>query len=74
MCECTLIEARTHKPIEVPVMEEKFKFYIEFNGQKHELLNGVPIVGTIDYCAGFAIENMYDCSAGWMFVFGKKST
>ena len=71
MCECTIIGKRTQKPIEVPVLEEKFKFYIEFNGEKHELLDGIPVNGKIDYCAGFAIKEMHGCKKGWMLVFGE---
>lgn len=72
MCECSIIEKKTSKPIEVPVLQEKFKFYIEFQGKRHELLSEIPISGTIDYCSAYSIKKKHDCKSGWMIVFGKK--
>jgi hypothetical protein len=72
MCECAIISSKNHKPIEVPVLKEKFKFFIEFQGKKHELLSDIPIAGTIDYCAAFSIKQQYDCKSGWIIVVGEK--
>ena len=73
MCESKLIiDKKTTKPIEVPVMVEKFKFFIEFKGNKYELLSDFDLPGIINYAALHSLDDKFGVKKGYMFVVGEQ--